>query len=171
MMPKRKHLIVGSGSAGLSAAEEIRRVNAEDEIKLVSAEDYPPYSPTALPYLLSGRIDEVGLPLKKDDYFDSINATLLRDKEVVRLSPEAKEVVYKDGQREAYDTLLIASGSEAMKLDIKGLDKVDFLTFHTMRDYKLLKQQLGSKKDVAIYGGGLVAIELAVALLEMGHHH
>ena len=168
-MPKRKHLIVGSGSAGLSAAEEIRRINGEDEIKLVSAEDYPPYSPTALPYLLSGRIDEVGLPLKKDDYFDSINATLLRDKEVVRLSPEAKEVVYKDGQREAYDTLLIASGSEAMKLDIKGLDKVDFLTFHTMRDYKLLKQQLGSKKDVAIYGGGLVAIELAVALLGMGH--
>ncbi len=168
-MPKKKRLIIGAGSAGLSAAEEIRKINAEDEIKLVTAEDFPPYSPTALPYLLSGRTDEARLPLKKGDYFDSINATLLRGKEVIRLSPETKEVAYKDGGRDTYDTLLIASGSEALRPSIKGLDKVGFLTFHTIRDYRLLKQQLRTKKDVAIYGGGLVAIELAVALLEMGH--
>ncbi len=168
-MSERKHLIIGCGSAGLSAAEEIRRISAEDEIKVVTLEDYPPYSPTTLPYLLSGRIDEANLPMKKDNYFDSINVTFLRGKKVTRLFPEAKEVVYKDGQRETYDTLLIASGSGAMKPDIKGLDKVGFLTFHTLRDYRLLQQQLLSKKDIAIYGGGLVAIELAIALLEAGY--
>ena len=82
MMLKRKHLIIGSGSAGLSAAEEIRRINTEDEIKVVSAEDYPPYSPTALPYLLSGRIDEANLPMRKESYFNNIKATFLGGKEV-----------------------------------------------------------------------------------------
>jgi phenylglyoxylate dehydrogenase epsilon subunit len=168
-MLKRKHLIIGSGSAGLSAAEEIRRINTEDEIKLVTLEDYPPYSPTTLPYLLSGRIDEASLPMRKNDYFDSINATFLRGKEVTCLLPKAKEVVYKDGQRETCDTLLIASGSKAMRPAIKGLDKVGFLSFHTLGDVRLLQQQLLSKKDVAIYGGGLVAIELAIALLEVGY--
>ena len=168
-MAKKKHLIIGSGSAGLSAAEEIRRINTEDEIKLVSAEDFPPYSPTALPHLLSGRTDEARLPVRKDDYFNTIKATFLRGKEVTQLLPETKEVVYKDGQRETYDTLLIASGSKAMESEIKGLNKVDFLTFHTLGEYRLLKQQLLSRKDIAIYGGGLVAIEVALALLEIGY--
>jgi len=36
-------------------------------------------------------------------------------KEVTRLLPETNEVVYKDGQQETYDTLLIATGSQAMR--------------------------------------------------------
>ncbi len=118
-MPKRKHLILGAGSAGLSAAEEIRRINTEDEIKIVSAEDYPPYSPTVLPYLLSGRTDEAHLSMRKDDYFDTIGATFARGKEVVRLLPKSQEVVYKDGEQEKYDTLLIASGADSTCPPIK----------------------------------------------------
>jgi len=168
-MTKRKHLIIGCGSAGLNAAEEIRRINSEDEIKVVTSEDYPPYSPTTLPYLLSGRMDEMKLPMRKDDYFDSINATFVRGKEVVRLLSEAKEVMYKDGETETFDTLLIASGSCPVKPDIKGLDKVGFLPFHTLRDFRILQRQLIGRKDITIYGGGLVAMELAIALLEGGY--
>ncbi|MFC1955139.1 NAD(P)/FAD-dependent oxidoreductase [Chloroflexota bacterium] len=168
-MARKKHLIIGSGSAGLSAAEEIRRTSVEDEIKLISAEDFSPYSPTALPHLLSGRIDEDRLPMRKDDYFDTIKATFLPGKVVTQVVPETKEVVYKDKQKETYDTLLIASGSKAMKADIKGLDKIDHLTFHTLGECRFLQQQLLTKKEVAIYGGGLVAIEVALALLEIGY--
>ncbi len=168
-MPRRKHLIIGSGSAGLSALEQIRRLNSEDEVKIVTMEDFPPYSPTALPYLLSGKIDEASLPMRRKNYFDDVKATFARGKKVARVLPETKQVVYDDEERETYDTLLIASGSEATKPDIKGLDKVDYLTFHTLGDFRVLQQQLKNKKDVTIYGGGLVAIELAIALLEAGY--
>jgi len=120
-MPKRKHLIIGCGSAGLSAAEEIRRINTDDEIKIVTSEDYPPYSPTVLPNLLSGKTEEANLPMRKDNYFDAIGATFGRDKEIIRLLPKSKEVVYKDGERETYDTLLIASGADSSCPPIKGL--------------------------------------------------
>lgn len=169
MMPKRKHLIIGSGSAGLSAAEEIRRLNTEDEIKVVSAEDYPPYSPTLLPYLLSGRIDEANLPMRKENHFDSINATFLRGKEVTGILPEAKEVVYKDGQRETYDTLLIASGSEASRPPIKGLDESTYMGFHTIADCKRLLSKMQGKKEFVVLGAGLVGMEVAIGLVETGN--
>ena len=82
-MGAKKHLIIGCGSAGLSAAEEIRRINSEDEIRIVTAEDCPPYSPTLLPYLLSGKIDETKLPIRKDNYFDAIKATMIRGKKLL----------------------------------------------------------------------------------------
>jgi len=167
-MPKRKHLIIGAGSAGLSAAEEIRRINAEDEIKIVSAEDYPPYSPTILPYLLSGRTDEAHLPMRKDNYFDIIGATFARGKEAVRLLPESQEVVYKDGEKEKYDTLLIASGADSICPPIKGLAENGYLGFHTIADCQRLLTELKDKNNIAVMGAGLVGMEVAIGLVEKG---
>lgn len=168
-MAKRKHLIIGSGSAGLSAAEEIRRFNAEDEIKIVAAEDYPPYSPTILPYFLAGRIDEAKLPMRKDNYFDNIKATFARGKKVTQILPKTKEVVYQDGTRETYDTLLIASGAESSQPPIKGLMESGFLGFHTIEDCNRLIKELRGKKDIAVLGAGLVGMEVAIGLMEKGY--
>jgi len=167
-MSKRKHLIIGCGSAGLSAAEEIRRISAEDEIRIVSSEDCPSYSPTALPYLLSGKIDEAGLPMRKDGYFDRIGASVVRGKGVTRLLPKTKEIVYKDGERETYDTLLIACGAEPSRPPIKGLTESGYLGFHTIEDCRDLLKQLEGKDDVVVLGAGLVGMEVAIGLMERG---
>jgi len=167
-MPKRKHLIIGCGSAGLSAAEEIRRINTDDEIKVVTSEDYPPYSPTVLPYLLSGKTEEANLPMRKDNYFDAIGATFGRDREIIRLLPKSKEVVYKDGERETYDTLLIASGAASSCPPITGLVESGYLGFHTISDCQKLLKELPDKNNVAVMGAGLVGMEVAIGLVEKG---
>lgn len=166
-MSKRKHLIIGCGPAALSALEQIRKINSEDEIKLVTMEDYPPYSPTLLPYLVSGKVDEAALPIRPAEYFEQMQATIIRGKEVVRLLPGAKEVVFKDGGRETYDTLLIASGSEPTIQPV--LKEAGIPGFHIMDDYIHIKQQLKDKSRVTILGAGLVGMELAPALAEKGH--
>lgn len=167
-MPKRKHLIIGCGSAGLSALEQIRRLSSEDEIRIVTMEDSPPYSPTLLPYLLSGKIDEARLPMRDKGYFDEMKATLAKGMRVTHVFPDAKQVVYQDGEKENYDTLLIASGSEAIKPLIKGLDEETFLGFHTIADCKKLLKQLADKNDVVVLGAGLVGMEVAIGLVERG---
>jgi phenylglyoxylate dehydrogenase epsilon subunit len=167
-MAKKKHLIIGSGSAGLSAAEEIRRINTEDEIKIVSSEDYPPYSPTVLPYLLSGRTDEANLPMRKDNYFDVLGATFSRGKEITRLLPKSKAVVYKDGEQETYDTLLIACGADSSRPPIKGLGESGYLGFHTISDCLRLLKELQEKNNIAVMGAGLVGMEVAIGLVEKG---
>jgi phenylglyoxylate dehydrogenase epsilon subunit len=168
-MATRKHLIIGAGSAALAAAREIRSVSAEDEIQLVTREDVPPYCVAVLPYLVSGRMQESDLWLLDDDQVRELRLSLVRGKEVTSVNPEKKRITYAGGEQESYDTLLIASGSHPLKPDIKGLDEVGFLPFHTLADLRRLQGQLNGKKDIAIYGGGLVAIELAIALREAGY--
>jgi len=167
-MGARKHLIIGCGSAGLSAAEEIRRINSEDGIRIVTAEDCPPYSPTLLPYLLSGKIDEAKLPIRKNNYFDTIKATMIRGKKITAIDPEAKDVVYEDGGREGYDTLLIATGARSSLPPIKGVKKASYLGFHTFDDCNRLLSRLKDKKEVAVLGAGLVGMEVAIALMDRG---
>jgi len=165
----RKHLIIGCGSAALSALEKIRSIAPGDQVKLTTMEDCPPYSPTALPYLLSGRVAEEALWMRPEGYFETMGATLARGKELVRVSPASKEVVYQDGERENYDTLLIATGSEPVRPPIVGLDEAGFLGFRTIADYRALAGRLDSRKRVAVLGGGLIGMEVAIALLEKGH--
>ena len=167
-MARKKHLIIGAGSAGLNAAEEIRRITKEDEIRIVSAEDFAPYSPTVLPYLLSGKIGEAKLAMRKNDYFDKLNVTFVRGKELVRIFPETREVLYADGGRENYDNLLIAAGAEASRPGIKGLDDGAYQGIHTLDDCRRLLQRLPGVTDVAILGAGLVAVEVAIALRQRG---
>jgi len=168
-MATRRHLIIGAGSAALAAAREIRSVSPDDEIKLVTREDVPPYCVAVLPYLISGRIQESDLWLLEDDHMRELRFSLVRGKEVTTVNPHKKRITYDGGEHESYDTLLIASGSHPVKPDITGLDEVGFLPFHTLGDLRRLRGQLTGKTDIAVYGGGLVAIELVIALREAGY--
>ncbi len=165
----RKHLIIGCGSAALSALEKIRSIAPDDQVTLVTMEDCRPYSPTALPYLLSGRIAEEALWMRPAGYFQGLGATLSKGKEVTGVSPSTKEVIYRDGGREKYDTLLVATGSEPVRPPIKGLEEAGFLGFRSFEDYRAISGKLAGKKRVAVLGGGLIGMEVAIALLETGH--
>lgn len=167
---RRKHLIIGAGSAGLSALGVIRSISKEDEIKIVSAETCPPYSPTSLPALISGRTKEADVWLKDGEYFRDSNVNWETGKQVVQLIPKRRQVVYSDGDVDDWDTLLIASGSEPVRPHIiKGMDKVDALFFNRMSDYHGLNARLSDSREITVLGAGLVGMELANALCEAGH--
>lgn len=165
---RRKHLIIGCGSAALSALEKIRSVTKDDEIKIVSAENENPYSPTALPGLLSRRIGESDLCLRDQSYFDAMQATFVKGKPAAKVMPREKMVVYRDGERDSYDTLLIATGADPVKPSIRGMDDRMFIGFHSLADCRKLDNMLKEAAAVTILGGGLVATELAVSLAERG---
>ena len=167
-MPIKKHLVIGAGPAALSALEEIRRVTSQDEVKLVTMEDYPPYSPASLPDLLSGKITEAELWRKDENCFKNLRSTLVRGKEITQVLPGKKKVIYRDGSSENYDNLLIASGSEPVKPTIKGLEETGVQNFGTLADCRRLLMELEDKKNVAILGAGMVGMKIATALLEKG---
>jgi phenylglyoxylate dehydrogenase epsilon subunit len=165
-MGKHKHLIIGCGSAALSALRQIRKVTSEDEIKIVTMEDHPPYSPMSLPYLISGRIKESDIQMIGDDYLDQMKATLIKGERVDSIDTQSKEVNYDNGESDIYDTLLIATGSEPVKPAIRGLDECGFLGFHTIEDCKKLLKELEGKTSVGVLGAGLVGMEVAIGLAE-----
>ncbi len=168
-MTIKKHLIIGAGSAALSALKEIRRVNSEDEVKLVTREEHPPYSPAALPYLLSGKITEAELWMKGENHFKNLRSSLVKGKEVAQVVPDQQKVVYSDGISENYDTLLSATGAEPTSPPIEGLEEVDVQNFRTLTDCRRLLRELEGKKNVAILGAGMMGMKIAAALLGKGY--
>ena len=165
----RKHLIIGCGPAAMEAAQAIRSASPDDEIKLVTRESCHPYSPAALPYLLSGELKETRLFTKGEDGLKAMRVELMRGREVSELIPEKKQVKYGDGQKEGYDKLLIATGSHPWVPPLEGLEGVPFHTFRTFNDFKKIQGSLGARRTIAIYGAGFVAVELAEKLALSGH--
>ncbi len=167
----RKHVIIGAGSAGISALETIMGLAPQDQVTVITREEFLPYSPTALPYLLSGRIKKSDLAMKSEEFFAHRKATLVRGQEVVELNTGTKELVLSNGQRGSYDTLLIATGSGPVTPRIKGIEETGYFSFHHLDDCEMLLQALDGprKKEVIVLGAGLVGMEVAAALLEKGH--
>lgn len=163
-MKKRKHIIIGCGTAALSALKQIRKVSSEDELKVVTMESHPPYSPMSLPYLISGRVSRPDIQMVPDDFFSQMNATLLKGRRVVRVDPRYQRVTYDNGENDTYDRLLIATGSDPVVP--KLLKEAGCFGFHVMDDYINLIGQLEEKKRITILGAGLVGMQLAAALRE-----
>lgn len=161
-------VIVGNGSAGLAALEAIHRTAPEVVTRVVSDEESLPYSPTALPYLFSGQIEESQLFLRDDAFYRSNNAELVRGKKVKQVLPAEKALRFADGGELGYDKLLIATGASPVLPQIKGLDKAHFFTFRSLTDAKELMAEAKRKKEAVVLGGGLVGMETASGLIKRG---
>ncbi len=159
-----KHIIIGSGPAALSAVEAIRRLSKTDEIKVVSREDSLPYSPAGLPYLLAGRTSEAEFFPKGAEYFEKQRVTFGRGQEATRIVAGKKQVVYRSGEAESYDRLLIACGATPAG----GPGGNGVLAFHTLADCRRLTSIAGPAAEISVLGAGMVAVELSVALAERG---
>jgi len=160
----KKHLIIGCGTAALSALKQIRKVGNKDAVKLVTMENHPPYSPMSLPYVVSERVRRSEIQMVDDDFFRQMDATVLRNRMILQVDPGGRKVTYDNGESESYDRLLIATGSDPIVP--AALKEAGCFGFHIMDDCLSLIEQLRAKKRIAILGAGLVALELAVALKE-----
>ncbi len=167
-MEKKKHVIIGCGTAALAALKQIRKVNTEDEIKLVTMEPHLPYSPTALPYLVSGHVRESDISMVADDFFDLMKAVLVRGKRVERLDTAKAEILYDSGEREAYDSLLIATGSEPLFPPIPGLPNEQALQLRTLDHARELIARMKASRTAVVLGGGLIGMHVAECLAEHG---
>ncbi len=167
-MQKKKHIIIGSGTAALSALKQIRQATTEDEIKMVSMESCLPYSPTSLPYVISGKIKESDIPLVEDGFFGRMNAAWERGRRVTGVDVEASEVVYGSRERERFDSLLIATGSEPVVPDIPGLKNGPFLQLRTLEDARVLMGKIERSRKAVILGAGLIGMHGAECLAEKG---
>jgi phenylglyoxylate dehydrogenase epsilon subunit len=165
-LEKKKFLIVGCGTAALSALKKMRKINSQDEVKLVTMEPYLPYSPTSLPYLLSKRIKESEIPMVMDDFFDQMKAELVRGKRVEHIDIERREVIYDVHGRESYDCLLIATGSEPALPSIPGLNNKQAFHLRTLDDAKKLLMKMKGTRTAIILGGGLIGLHMAECLAE-----
>ena len=163
-----KHVILGNGPAGVVAAETLRAADPAAEITLVGCEDAPPYSRMAIPYLLTGKIDERGTYLRKSDsHYADLKIADVRAK-ATKLDAKAKTVTLDKGKPLAYDRLLIATGSHPVRPPIPGLDLPGVHPCWTLDDARAILARLGPGKRVLQIGAGFIGCIIIEALMKRG---
>src|SRR5262249_835901 len=84
------------------------------------------------------------------------------------LDPAGKTVSLKDGRAFGYDTLLIATGAEPVRLPIEGFAQPDVYVLRSLRDADAIVAAAGRARRVAVGGASFSGLEAAAALRSRG---
>lgn len=165
-----KYVIIGAGPAGVQAAEAIRQEDPAGDITLISGERGEPYARMAIPYILTGRINEAGaLQRKSPGHFANLGIRYLNRKALkVHARAQGGKVDLDDGAVLEYDRLLVATGSSPTLPPVPGTDLPGVVTCWTLDDARVIAAKLKPGARVVMVGAGFVAGVCMKSLVESG---
>jgi phenylglyoxylate dehydrogenase epsilon subunit len=167
-MPEAKYLLVGSSHAALEAMRSIRHFDPEGSMAMITRDAHRPYSPTILPYVVSGR-SKPGNVLLRDDAFFADNACAFVPNAIAKaLDAKARTVTLETGESWRYERLLIATGAAPAIPPVKGIETVRFHVLRSLDDAQSLRTAMGSSRHAVVLGGGLVGLHAAENMAEAG---
>ncbi|WP_343688233.1 molybdopterin-dependent oxidoreductase [Chitinophaga sp.] len=166
--PAQRIIIIGAGAGACGFVKSYRAMNTTDEITVFSKENFPFYNRVMLPDYISGTQQWQQLIKMSDEEEAALNINLLRGISIVDIDRRNKTVTDSKGNEHQYDILILAMGSRAAML--KGVPPLPGV--FTMRNRldadAFIKHIDPAKGKVMIAGGGLLGIELAASLREIG---
>jgi NAD(P)H-nitrite reductase large subunit len=163
-----KHVIIGNGPTGVVAAETLRKADRAATITLVGDEPGPPYSRMALPYLMTGRIDEAGTLLRKTPGHYAAHGIELVEGHVAAVDGGARRVRFADGRSLDYDRLLVATGSHPIIPPIAGVDLPGVHACWTLDDARRIMGGMASGARILQVGAGFIGCIIMEALSSRG---
>jgi len=163
-----RHVIIGSGPAGVVAGETLRKADPAAEITVLCGEGEPPYARMAIPYLLKGDIDEAGTHIRKDAGHYARQRISLVQARAQALDTAARAVDVGNGRSLPYDRLLIATGSRPSRERIPGIDLPGVQPCWTLRDARAIIAATRPGTRIVQMGAGFVGCIIMEGLLSRG---
>lgn len=164
----QKHvLIIGNGIAGITTAINLRKLDSDTLITVVSEETEYFFSRTALMYVFMGHMKfEHTQPY--ENHFWKENKIELLKATVKSVLPHENTVVFESNEKLKYDQLVIATGSKPNKFGWPGQDLAGVSGLYHKKDLEYVSDLSPKIKKAVIVGGGLIGIELAEMLHSKG---
>lgn len=162
------YLIIGNGIAGLAAAEEIRKNDENGKILIVSKEEIPTYWRTRLSALIAKDFDKDDIYVKKEAWYQEKNIEEKLDTEVEKLDLENNKAILANGEEIEYAKVLLATGARAFVPPIKNVESKGVFAIRSLDDLISFKEYAADKKEVVIIGGGILGLEAAFSVKELG---
>jgi phenylglyoxylate dehydrogenase epsilon subunit len=163
-----RYLIIGSSHAGIAALEAIRLLDENGSITMVTREDSLPYSPTILPYVISGEMAPEVIHLRDESYFDQLSINFRRGSAVTRINLDEKWVKLESGEKINYEKLLLATGADAAIPSFPGIESVPYQVVRTLEDALKVRDSIQTAKSAIVIGAGLIAMHTAENLAQSG---
>ena len=164
-----RHLIIGNGVAGTTAAAQIRKSDPHAAIRIITEEPFPFYSRIRLPEVLAGETDEKGLIIRKPDWYETNRIELTLSTRVTAVDAASKKVSTAAGEDIVYDRLLLSTGASCFVPPLPGAGLPGVFTLRTLSDAIAIRDfAAGSRRKIALIGGGVLGLEAGYGLMRAG---
>ena len=158
----RRYVILGNGIAGQTAAEELRKLDAEASIVMIAAERHPLYNRVALPRYLRGQVRREKVFMRTVEDYVKHNLEIYFETWATEVDVAGKIVHTNRGQEFPYDALLVATGGRPKPPPWPGCDDVSqTIGFQTLDDTDAIIEKADTSERVLVMGGSFIGYELA----------
>ncbi len=154
-------VVLGSGLAAYSVIRELRKLDRDILLTLVTRDSGDYYSKPMLSNALAQGKDADGLVLTQAATMaEQLNFTLRSRCEVSGIDREAKRVHTSQGEL-PYSRLVLAPGADPIRIPLQGDAADAVLSVNDITDYARLRKAMQGEKHITIMGGGLIGCEFA----------
>ena len=163
---KWDYIILGSGIAGMAAAEAIREKDKEAEILMISSEKELCFNRPML--IEEFALDGSGSVLfdKQQNWPEQTGVDVKLGVEITALDLGSKTIALADGSEETYEKLIYALGARVFIPDFPGAKKSNVFSIRTREDMKCIQTAMKTAKTAVVIGGGMLGLEDAWGLCE-----
>ncbi|MFX0149696.1 MAG: NAD(P)/FAD-dependent oxidoreductase [Candidatus Hodarchaeota archaeon] len=161
--------IIGSGHAGITAAITLHQ-NAENiKISMITEDNYPHYPRPSIYKIILGKKPEYILSYPKT-WYEKNEISLFLNNRVVKIDSVNKKISIENGNTLTYDKLLIATGSKPFLPPVPGILDGPIYCLRNIKDAQIIRERAleSSTGEATILGGGLLSVELAKTLSDIG---
>ena len=164
-----KVIVIGNGMVGYKFCEKLlaKSASAKFTITVFGEEVRPAYDRVHLSEYFAGKSAE-DLSMAPSSWYAENNITLHLADPIVNIDRDNKTVLSHHGLTVPYDVLIMATGSSAFVPPIPGVEKEGVFIYRTIEDLELMTAYAKKAKKGAVIGGGLLGLEAAKAMLDLG---
>jgi len=160
-MSRQSVVVLGTGHAGVRAAESLRKAGWEGAITIIGEESGAPYQRPPVSKALLFAPNGEGNPSLGAGSFAEQGIELLAGRRVEAIERQNREIVLIDGTRLPYDRLVLALGSRPRRLEFGDVPPPNVFHLRSAGDARTLRPHLVAARRLVVVGGGLIGLEVA----------
>lgn len=166
---KKTLVVIGNGMVGQHFLANLVANPIKDNYDIVTFCEEPrvAYDRVHLSEFFSGKSAE-DLSLVEPGFFEQSGITIHIGDKAAKIYRDSKTVVSEKGITIRYDKLVLATGSFPFVPPVPGHDRAQCLVYRTIEDLEALAAAAKNSKVGVVVGGGLLGLEAAKALKDLG---
>ena len=162
-------VIVGNGMAAARLVDELAKVAlGRYAVAVIGDEPRLAYNRVLLSSVLAGETASHDIELKPANWWRDRGVTLKYGCAVGEIDVGRRELKIANEESVAFSRLVLATGSNPLRLSVPGVELAGVNTFRDSRDVDLLLTLAAARKRVVVVGGGLLGLEAAYGLAKAG---